>query len=109
MHSTIDYLTLPFYTAAVSDYRDNGHSVTGLLDVSFPGPVAAKLSMGGSMFLSNGSNTTRYYQPLARLSFPIGKHVAWNTEWKYYGYQENFYLFESFRTHTFMTGLKLTR
>jgi hypothetical protein len=65
--------------------------------------------MGGSMFLSNGSSTTRYYQPLARLSFPIGKHVNWNTEWKYYGYQENFYLFESFRTHVFMTGLRLTR
>jgi len=109
MHSTIDYLTLPFYTGAVSDYRDNGHSVTGLLDVNLPGPARGKLSMGGSMFLSNGSNTTRYYQPLARLSFPIGKHVAWNTEWKYYGYQENFYLFESFRTHIFMTGLKLTR
>jgi hypothetical protein len=61
------------------------------------------------MFLSNGSNTTRYYQPLARLSFPIGKHVAWNTEWKYYGYAESFYLFESFRTHLFMTGLKFSR
>lgn len=109
MHSAIDYLTLPFYTAAVSDYRDNGHSVTGLLDVSLPGPAAGKLSMGGSMLLSNGSNTTRYYQPLARLSFPIGKHVSWNSEWKYYGYAENFYLFESFRTHIFMTGLKLTR
>ena len=109
MRSTIDYLTLPFYTAAVSDYSDNGHSVTALLDVSLPGPVAGKLSMGGSMFLSNGSNTTRYYQPVARLSFPLGKHVAWNSEWKYYGYQENFYLFESFRTHTFMTGFKFTR
>jgi len=109
MHSTIDYLTLPFYSTAVSDYRDNGHSVTGLVDVTLPGKVAGKLSMGGSMFLSNGSNTTRYYQPLARLSFPIGKHVAWNTEWKYYGYAESFYLFESFRTHLFMTGLKFSR
>ena len=109
MHSTINYLTLPFLTTADSDYRDNAHSVTGLVDVSLPGRVAAKLSMGGSMFLSNGSNTTRFYQPIARLSLPIGKHVSWNTEWKYYGYQENFYLFESFRTHTFMTGLKITR
>ena len=109
MHSTINYLNLPFFTPTVSAYRDNAHSVTGLIDVAVPGPVAAKLSMGGSMFLSNGSNTTRYYQPLARLSLPLGKHVNWNTEWKYYGYQENFYLFESFRTHVFMTGLKLTR
>jgi hypothetical protein len=109
MKSTITYLNLPFFTPTLSDYRDNAHSVTGLVDVSLPGPLAGKLSMGGSMFLSNGSSTTRYYQPLARLSFPIGKHVNWNTEWKYYGYQENFYLFESFRTHVFMTGLRLTR
>jgi hypothetical protein len=109
MHSTIDYLTLPFLSTAVSDYRDNSHSVTGAVELNFPGPVAGKLSLGGSMFLSNGSATTRYYQPMARLSFPMGKHVFWNTEWKYYGYQEAFYLYESFRTHVFMTGLKLTR
>jgi len=108
-HSTIDYLTLPFYTAAVSDYRDNGHSVTGLLDINLPGKVAGKLSMGGSMFLSNGSNTTRYYQPLARLSIPFNKHLAWNSEWTYYGYAESFYLFQSFRTHIITTGLKFTR
>jgi len=109
IHSTIGYLTLPFFTPAVSDYRDNAHSVTGLVDVNLPGRAAAKLSLGGSLFLSNGSNTTRYYQPLVRLWVPMGKHVSWNTEWKYYGYQENFYLFQSFRTHILMTGLKFTR
>ena len=109
MHSRIDYLMLPFYTPTVSDYRDNSHVVTGLLDITLPGRVAGKLSMGGSMFLSNGSNTTRYYQPLARLSVPLCKHVAWNAEWKYYGYQESFYLYQGFRTHLFMTGLKFIR
>ncbi|MEI9970773.1 MAG: hypothetical protein WDO73_01275 [Ignavibacteriota bacterium] len=109
MHSRIDYLTLPFYTQAVSDYRDNSHVVTALVDVAVPGRVAAKLSMGGSMFLSNGSNTTRYYQPLARLSVPLGKHLAWNAEWKYYGYQESFYLYQGFRTHLFTTGMKFIR
>ncbi|HUB83593.1 MAG TPA: hypothetical protein VMB03_32565 [Bryobacteraceae bacterium] len=108
-HSTIDYLTLPFYTTAVSDYRDNGHTVTGLLDVNLPGPLGGKLSMGGSMFLSNGSNTTKYYQPLLRLAIPFNKHLSWNSEWTYYGYAENFYLFESFRTNIIMTGLKFTR
>jgi hypothetical protein len=109
IHSTIDYLTLPFYTTAVSDYRDNGHTVTGLLDVNLPGPKGGKLSLGGSMFLSNGSNTTRYYQPLARILIPVNKHIAWNGEWTYYGYQENFYLFQDFRTNIIMTGLKFTR
>jgi hypothetical protein len=108
-HSTIDYLTLPFYTTAISDYRDNGHTVTGLLDVNLPGPLGGKLSMGGSMFLSNGSNTTRYYQPLVRLALPFNKHFSWNSQWTYYGYAENFYLFESFRTNIIMTGLKFTR
>jgi hypothetical protein len=109
MHSRIDYLTLPFYSQAVSDYRDNGQTVTGLLDVNLPGVKGGKLSAGGSMFLSNGSNTTRYYQPLVRLLLPFNKHVAWNSEWTYYGYQENFYLYEGFRTHIIMTGLKFTR
>jgi hypothetical protein len=109
LKSNTSYLMLPFFTPTLSNYRDDSHSVTGLVDISLPGPVAAKLSMGGSMFLSNGSNTTHYYQPLARLSIPVGKHINWNTEWKYYGYQESFFLYESFRTHVFMTGVKLTR
>jgi hypothetical protein len=109
MHSTIGYLTLPFYTPAVSDYRDNAHTVTSAIDLVAPGALAAKLTLGGSMFLSNGSRNSRYYQPLARLSFPVGKHAYWNTEWKYYDFQEDFYLYEGFRTHLFMTGLKLVR
>jgi hypothetical protein len=109
MHSDIAYLTLPFYGPAVSDYRDNAHTVTSAMDLLAPGAWAAKLTLGGSMFISNGSRNSRYYQPLARLSFPVGKHAFWNTEWKYYGYQEDFYLYEGFRTHVFMTGLKLVR
>jgi hypothetical protein len=108
-HSTIDYLTLPFYSTAISDYRDNGHTVTGLVDVNLPGAHGGKLSLGGSAFLSNGSNTTRYYQPVARISVPFNKHISWNGEWTYYGYAESFYLFQSFRTHIITTGLKFTR
>jgi hypothetical protein len=93
----------------VSNYRDNAHTVSSAVDVTLPGPVAAKFTLGGSMFLSNGSRTSSYYQPLARLSFPVGKHVYWNTEWQYYGFREDFYLYEGFRTHMFMTGLKIVR
>ena len=109
VRSTIGYLTLPFFSPAVSSYRDNAHTVTSAVDFSMPGPVAAKLSLGGSMFLSNGSRNTSYYQPVARLSFPVGKHVNWNTEWKYYGFQEDFFQYEGFRTHLFMTGVRVTR
>jgi hypothetical protein len=108
VHSRIDYRGL-FLSHAVSDYRDNAHTATGMINLAVPGPVAAKVTLGGSLFLSNGSRNSNYYQPLARLSFPIGKRIFWNTEWQYYDFREDFYLFEGFRTHLFMTGLKLVR
>ena len=108
LHSNIHYLGI-FLSPAVSDYRDNAHTATGAVDLVVPGKVAAKVTMGGSLFLSNGSRTTSYYQPMARLSLPFGKHLFWNTEWQYYGMREDFYLFEGFRTHMFMTGLKVVR
>ncbi len=50
-------------------------------------------------FISSGSRPTSYYQPVAKLWVPLGKHVSWFTEWRYYGYGEAFYLYEGFRTH----------
>jgi hypothetical protein len=43
------------------------------------------------------------------VSVPLHRNVIWNTEWQYYGFGEQFYYFEGFRTHVFMTGLRLTR
>jgi len=108
LRSSLDYLGL-FFTPEVSDYRDNAHTASGALDLTLPGKVAAKLTLGGSLFLANGSRTTRYYQPLVRLSLPLGKHVFWNTQWQYYGFREDFYVYEGFQTHIFMTGLRLVR
>jgi len=108
VRSNIDYLGL-FFAPSVSDYRDNAHTATAAVNIVTPGPVAAKVTFGGSLFLSNGSRTTSYYQPLAQLSFPFGKHVFWNTVWQYYGFREDFYVFEGFRTNLFMTGLKVVR
>jgi hypothetical protein len=108
VRSSINYLGL-FFTPQVSDYRDNAHTASGAVDLMMPGPVAAKLTLGGSLFLANGSRTTRYYQPLVRFSLPLGKHVFWNSQWQYYGFREDFYVFEGFQTHIFTTGLKLVR
>jgi hypothetical protein len=108
-YSNIDYITLPFLGAGVSSYRDNAHTATSAIDFSLPWLPGAKLTTGGSLFISSGSRPSRYYQPLARLALPFGKHVFWNTEWQYYGYGEQFYLYEGFRTHIFMTGLRLIR
>jgi hypothetical protein len=106
--SSISYLGL-FLSPQTSIYRDKAHSATAALNLGIPGFTAAKLTLGGSFFISNGTRATRYYQPLARLSLPLGKHLYWNTDWQYYGYGEQLYMFEGFRTHVFQTGLRVTR
>jgi hypothetical protein len=35
--------------------------------------------------------------------------VSWISEWRYYGFGEAFYTYESFRTHIISTGLRLSR
>ncbi|HMD70050.1 MAG TPA: hypothetical protein VKF41_01835 [Bryobacteraceae bacterium] len=107
MRSNIDYLG-NFLTPGISSYRDNAHTATAALTLPVPGYAAAKLVVGGSLLLSNGSRTTEYYRPLMRLSVPIGKRLNWNTEWKYYGYGEDFYMYEAFRTNIFMSGFRVT-
>jgi len=59
--------------------------------------------------VSSGTRATSYYQPLGRFSLPVHKHVQWNTEWRWYGFGETAYLYEGFRAHLFMTGVKLTK
>jgi len=105
VRSDIRYLDL-FFAPATSSYRDNAHGATSVVDLA-AGP--GKVSLGGSLFISAGSRPTRYYQPLARVSWPIVPHIHWNAEWRYYGFGEQYYQFEGFRTHLFMTGLKVTR
>jgi hypothetical protein len=111
LRSDISYLDLPFLTPAVSKYRDNAHTATSAIDVVLPGysKMTPKLTVGGSLFISSGSRPTRYFQPLFRLALPIHKQISWNTEWRYYGFGEDFYLYEGFRTHVFQTGLRVTR
>jgi hypothetical protein len=109
VNSSIRYLDLPFLTPATSTYNDVAHQATAAVDLTIPEARGAKLTFGGSLFVSRGSRPTRYYQPLTRLSLPLHKYVQWNTEWQYYGFGEQFYYFEAFRTHIFMTGLRLTR
>jgi hypothetical protein len=106
VRSDIRYLGL-FLAPAASSYVDRAHTATSALDFSLPG--GTKVTAGGSLFVSSGSRSTRFYEPLLRVSVPLHKHVYWNTEWQYYGFGEQFYLFEGFRTHAFTTGLRVTR
>jgi hypothetical protein len=111
LHSSINYLLLPFLTPAVSLYRENGHTATSAVDINLPGfsKLTPKLTMGGSLFISAGTSPTEYYQPLARLSLPFNPHLQWNTEWQWYGFGEQYYQYEAFRAHTFLTGLRVSR
>jgi hypothetical protein len=111
LRSRIDYLLLPFLTPAVSVYRENGHLATSVVDLVLPavGGVAPRLSVGGSLFVSTGTRPSEYYQPLGRLSLPLHRHLQWNTEWRWYGFGENYYQYEAFRAHTFMTGIRMDR
>jgi hypothetical protein len=111
LRSDINYLAGPSFTTETSFYRDNAHTGTVLADLALPAyaGLTPHLSLGGSYFVSSGSRPTGYYQPLARVAVPLYKHVAWTAEWRYYGFGEVFYLYEGFRAHLFMTGLRLTK
>jgi hypothetical protein len=109
VNSDILYLSLPFYTSAASSYTENADTATSAVDVAFSKTSDAKLTAGGSLVLLTGSRPTTYYQPLARVSIPVWKHVHWNAEWRYYGFSEAFFLYEGFRTNTFTTGLRMSK
>jgi hypothetical protein len=109
VNSDILYLNLPFFTPAISSYTENAHTGTAVVDVALPGTKGGKITAGGSFVRLTGSRPTNYYQPLLRVSIPIEKHVRWNTEWRYYGFSEAFFLYEGFRTNTFTTGFRVTK
>ena len=111
IRSDISYLVPQILNPARSFYRDNAHLSSAILDVALPGyrKLAPKLSLGGSLLISSGSRPTSYYQPLGKLVLPVSKHVAWVSDWWYYGFGEAFYSYEGFRTHLVSTGLRFTR
>jgi len=102
VRSNVLFLTPQNFSPTPSIYRENSHSLTMLTGVKW-------LSFGGSLFISSGSRPTRYYQPLARLSIPLNKHIRWNTEWRWYSMAEDFFLFENFRSNQVVTSLRFTR
>jgi len=111
LYSNINYLFPSTEQSLPSNYRDNSHIATTLFHINPPhkGPVAPVIIAGGSLVVSSGSRPTTYYQPMVKLSLPAGKHLSWFAEWRYYGYNEAFYLYEAFRAHIVTVGLRLTR
>jgi hypothetical protein len=111
LRSDIGFLSPQNLLPQRSVYRDNAHTATALFGVNLPrvGGVAAKVTGGGSFFISSGSRPTAYYQPMTKLWMPIGKKLNWFAEWRYYGYSEAFYRYEGFRAHTVTAGMRITR
>jgi len=111
-HSEIDYLNPGFLTAALSDYRENCHSISGYINAKLKGFTKGQtiqLAAGGAAVLTAGSRPTNYYQPTARLVVPMTKRVGLFGEWRYYGLGEAYYGYESFRAHLLTVGLRYTR
>jgi len=111
IRSSILYLMPQNLQPALSIYRENAHLATTLVEVALPGyrKLTPRLSAGGSLLISAGTRPTRYYQPLGKLVIPFSGHVAWVSEWRYYGFGESLYAYEAFRTHLMTTGLRFTR
>ena len=102
INSSILYLVPELLSPATSIYKENAHSFTAVAAIKW-------FSFGGSLFISSGSRPTTYYQPLARLSIPINKHVQWNTEWRWYSMSETFFALENFQSNQLTTSLRFTR
>jgi hypothetical protein len=111
LRSDIGYLAPQDLHPERSSYRDNAHELSAMLDGTLPSFAGrgAKLTLGGSFFVSSGSRATTYYQPLAKLLLPVNQSVAFIGEWRYYGFGESFYLYEGFRTQLVTAGLRFTR
>jgi hypothetical protein len=111
LSSDIGFLTPQNLQPQQSIYRDNANTATALLNLNLPraGGLAAKITAGGSFFISSGSRPTSYYQPIAKLWLPMGKKLSWFAEWRYFGYGESLFLFEGFRAHTVTAGVRIMR
>jgi hypothetical protein len=108
--SDILYLVPQTLTPERSLYRENGHSATFLVDAGIPvrgQKWSPRVSAGGSLYKSSGSRPTHYYQPMARISAPIMKHMEWNAEWRWWAMTEPYFRFENFRNHQMTFSVRI--
>jgi hypothetical protein len=66
-----------------------------------------KIDAGGALFYGSGSRPTHFYQPQAKLYFPLGKRADWVSQWQWYQFDEPLTIFEGFRTNLFTTGFHI--
>jgi hypothetical protein len=110
IRSDLTFLVPQSLQPARSFYRDNGHTASAMLDLVLPEVKgrAARFTLGGTLFISSGSRPTDYYQPVIGFRAPLAARVEIFTDWRWYGYSQTFYLYEGFRSHQVLAGLRWT-
>jgi hypothetical protein len=111
IRSDISYLQPQILQPAVSTYRDRANTGTVMGDIGFAGfgGLRSRLTAGGSIFVSEGSRPTRYYQPIVRIAVPVQQHLQLSAEYRWYGFTQPIFLFEGFRNHQLMFAVRLVR
>lgn len=105
LRSSLPSLAPQDRTSEISRYREDGHYGGATVEIH---PVGrTRIHLGGSLGVTAGSRPTRYYQPYARLLSPLRGKVAWMGDWRWFGFTERRYAFESFHAHLFSTGLQV--
>ncbi|MFN7936011.1 MAG: hypothetical protein U0R19_21960 [Bryobacteraceae bacterium] len=107
--SEMDYLIPQVLQSALSQYRENTHTITGLVQwrIAAGWTWHPTLSAGGSLYLTSGTRPTDYYQPVVRLNTPVVSHLDLFAEYRYYGLTQQIYHFEGFRTHQGAVGVRI--
>jgi hypothetical protein len=110
-HSSVEYLIPQTLTPGDSVFNEDCHRISGMFNANLTTfhKRALTLEAGGSAVLTSGSNPTSYYQPTAKFTTPVAKNVALFGEWRYYGFGELFYQYQSFRAHLVTVGLRFSR
>ena len=108
IRSDINYLQPPFYETMRSLYTDYAHTGTLMADIHLPGSGAVQpvITFGGSFVRTSGSRPSRYYQPIGRFLIPVHRKFQIYSEWRWYGFTQPTYIYEGFRTHMIMSGVR---
>ncbi|MGB9610060.1 MAG: hypothetical protein ACPL7M_03735 [Bryobacteraceae bacterium] len=109
VRSDINFLYPLGLFPVASNYRDYAHTGTMLVDLRLPlAPrYSGRLSAGGSFVTTSGVRPTDYYQPQGRLVLPVTGKMEFFSEYRYFGLSQTIYVFEGFRTHMYMGGVRL--
>jgi hypothetical protein len=109
VRSDIDFLYPLGLFPVASNYRDYAHTGTMFIDLRLPlaKRYSGRISAGGSFTTTSGVRPTDYYQPQGRLVLPVTPKMEFFSEYRYFGLSQTIHVFEGFRTHMYMGGVRL--